>query len=87
MSQSDHQCGQGSVDAAIQSRLGRKLRAVYRSVTGEPVPLEQIELLLTLRRVERERRYSGSVRAASTNPAGFSGSNPESGANPPGFCT
>jgi hypothetical protein len=56
--QSDNQGGQGRVDTAIQSRLGRGLRAVYRNVTGEPVPLEQIELLLALRRVERERRYS-----------------------------
>ena len=75
------------IDMATQSRLGRRLRAVYRDVTREPVPLEQIELLLALRRAERERRYSGPVRPASTCRAGFLGKCPDSGAKPPDVCT
>jgi hypothetical protein len=43
-------------DKSIQDRLGRKLWAVYRGFVGKPVPQDQIELLLALRRAERERR-------------------------------
>jgi hypothetical protein len=44
------------LDRAVQERLGRKLRALYSGFVGEPVPQDQIELLLALRRAERERR-------------------------------
>lgn len=44
------------IEASVQRRLGSELRASYRSLVGEPVPLDQIELLLALRRVEREQR-------------------------------
>jgi hypothetical protein len=51
---------QGHIDAAIQAKLGQRLRAAYHGSTQEPVPMEQIELLLAMRRAERERRYDGS---------------------------
>ncbi len=60
MSQSKNHSRQGCIDTAIQARLGRRLRAVYRGFTREPVPMEQIELLLALRRAERERHYDSS---------------------------
>jgi hypothetical protein len=60
MSQPKNHGRRGYIDAAVQARLGRRLRAVYRGFTREPVPLEQIELVLALRRVERERRYDSS---------------------------
>ncbi len=41
---------------SVQTHLGRRLRTSYRSVVGEPIPQEQIELLLALRRAERELR-------------------------------
>ena len=44
------------IEPDIQKKLGRRLRAAYRGFTREPVPMEQIELLLALRRAERERR-------------------------------
>ena len=56
MSQPENHNRQGCIDTATQAKLGRKLRAIYHSFTHEPVPLEQIELLLALRRTERERR-------------------------------
>jgi hypothetical protein len=60
MSQPKNHGRRGYIDATIQARLGRRLRAVYRGFTREPVPLEQIELVLALRRVERARRYDSS---------------------------
>lgn len=60
MSQPDNHRRDARIDSAIQCKLGRRLRAVYREFTREPVPVEQIELLLALRRAERERRYDGS---------------------------
>jgi hypothetical protein len=56
MSQPENHSEQARIDTAIQAKLGRRLRAAYRGYTREPVPLEQIELLLALRRAERERR-------------------------------
>ncbi len=44
--------------APVQAHLGRRLRASYRSLLGAPVPQEHIELLLALRRAERERRQA-----------------------------
>ncbi len=60
MSQPKNHNRQSCIDAAIQARLGRRLRAVYRGFTREPVPMEQIELLLALRRAERERHYNSN---------------------------
>ncbi len=56
MSQPENYGEQARIDTAIQVKLGRRLRAAYRGYTREPVPLEQIELLLALRRAEREHR-------------------------------
>jgi hypothetical protein len=61
MSQPPNNCRDPRLNATIQGRLGRRLRAVYRGFTREPVPLEQIELLLALRRAERERHHE-SIR-------------------------
>ena len=49
------------IGPAIQAKLGRRLRAIYREFTSEPVPLDHIELLLALRRAERERRSVDSA--------------------------
>ncbi len=60
MSRPENHSRGGRIEPAIQSKLRRRLRAVYRGFTREPVPVEQIELLLALRRAERERRYDSS---------------------------
>ncbi|WP_262029500.1 NepR family anti-sigma factor [Microvirga sp. Mcv34] len=44
----------GQLDRASQSRIGRRLRLVYRPFMEEPVPDGYIDLLLALRRKERE---------------------------------
>jgi hypothetical protein len=49
------------LDANVRRVLGERLRAVY-TVIGEPIPSEHVELLLALRRKERER--SRTARAA-----------------------
>ena len=38
----------------VQERIGAGLQAAYAGVEGEPLPNEQIDLLLALRRKERE---------------------------------
>jgi hypothetical protein len=43
------------LDSVARHRIGRRLRAQYRSLTGAPIPNEHVDLLLTLRQVERER--------------------------------
>ncbi len=45
--------------ASVQAHFGRRLRASYRSFLGQPLPDEQIDLLLALRRAERDRRQTG----------------------------
>ncbi len=60
MSRSESYSRDAGIEPAIQSNLGRRFRAMYRGFTREPVPMEQIELLLALRRVERERRCDSS---------------------------
>jgi hypothetical protein len=37
-----------------QERIGAGLQATYTEVEGEPLPNEQVDLLLALRRKERE---------------------------------
>ncbi len=56
---SSRESNQGSALPAIcaeaQHRLGRTLRSFYeRTVDGEPIPLDQVDLLLRLRHRERE---------------------------------
>ena len=41
---------------AIRTHLGAELRAAYARAQELPLPTEQVELLLALRRKERERR-------------------------------
>lgn len=48
------------LDRSIQSRIGRRLQAVYRWVVADPIPNEQIDLILALRRKEREQSRSRS---------------------------
>jgi hypothetical protein len=57
------------LDKAIRQHLGSGLRATYHDVVGEPVPLEQIELVLALRRREREHRREAS-RPEAARPQG-----------------
>jgi hypothetical protein len=47
---------QAIVDRSAQSRIGRRLRAEYRGLTGSPLPDDQVHLLLALRHKERDRR-------------------------------
>jgi hypothetical protein len=44
-----------AICVAAQHRLGRTLRSLYeRTVDGQPIPLDQVDLLLRLRHRERE---------------------------------
>jgi hypothetical protein len=40
----------------VQARLASQLRAVFDRTAAEPLPNEHVDLLLALRRKERERR-------------------------------
>jgi hypothetical protein len=46
---------EASNDNSIAGRFGLRPRLPYDSSLGEPVPQDQIELVLAIRRVERER--------------------------------
>jgi hypothetical protein len=50
--------GRGQLDRATQVRIGRRLRLVYRPLVGAPIPDDYIDLLLALRRQEREQSRS-----------------------------
>jgi hypothetical protein len=50
----------GQLDRVAQSRIGRRLRLVYRHLVGEPIPDDHIDLLLALRWKEREQGVSAS---------------------------
>jgi Anti-sigma factor NepR len=50
--------GRGQLGKAAQVRIGRRLRLVYRPLIGEPIPDACIDLLLALRRKEREQDRS-----------------------------
>ena len=50
----------GQLDRVAQCRIGRRLRLVYRHLVGEPIPDDQIDLLLALRWKEREQGGSAS---------------------------
>jgi hypothetical protein len=56
----------GQLDRVAQSRIGQRLRLVYRHLVGEPIPDDQIHLLLALRWKEREQ--GGSAFKASGAP-------------------
>jgi len=38
-----------------REQIGAHLQAVFAEIEGQPIPDDQIDLLLALRRVERER--------------------------------
>ncbi len=61
MSRPDSQNRAAYIEPAIQAKLGRRLRAIHRGFTREPVPLDHIELLLALGHVERERRNTDNA--------------------------
>jgi hypothetical protein len=42
------------MDPAARGKIGAELRAVYEDVGREPLPNEHVDLLLALRRKERE---------------------------------
>lgn len=44
------------VDAAVQERLGRKLKSVYDEVLSEPVPDRFLDLLAELEAQDSERK-------------------------------
>jgi len=44
-----------------RGRLGQQLRALFSDVERDPIPAEQLDLLLEMRRRERERRNAASV--------------------------
>ena len=44
------------LDRVSRDRIGTLLRAAYEEVAKEPIPNEHIDLLLSLRHMERERR-------------------------------
>jgi len=48
----------GQLGEAAQVRIGRRLRQVYRPLLGEPIPDDCVELILALRRKEREHGRS-----------------------------
>jgi hypothetical protein len=47
--------GRAQLGKAAQVRIGQRLRLIYRPLIGEAIPDEYIDLLLALRRKERER--------------------------------
>ena len=61
----------GQLDRVAQSRIGRRLRLVYRHLVGEPIPDDQIDLLLALRWKEREQGGSASKATGTPKAQGF----------------
>jgi hypothetical protein len=47
--------GTGQLGKAAQLRIGRRLRQIYRPLVGEPIPDDCTDLILALRRKEREQ--------------------------------
>jgi hypothetical protein len=47
------------MDPAARGKIGAELRAVYDDVGREPLPNEHVDLLLALRRKERELKRKG----------------------------
>lgn len=54
--------GQAQIDSASRGQIGAQLRAAYDEFSGLPLPDDHIDLLLALRRKERElkRKASGT---------------------------
>ena len=62
------------LDPPTQHHLGSGLKATYRTLIGEPVPFDHIELVLALRRVERERRSDAIASGPTASPMAPTGS-------------
>lgn len=45
------------LDADAREQIGAHLQAIFAEIEGQPIPDDQIDLLLALRRVERELGY------------------------------
>ncbi len=50
------------LERSVQGRLGTQLRAVYEPFSAGPIPDEHVDLLLALRRKERERRAQEGMK-------------------------
>ena len=44
------------LEGSARLRIGARLRTIYAPVSGEPLPAEHVELVLALRRRERDDR-------------------------------
>lgn len=47
------------IDGVTRGRIGAQLRAAYEDLSGQPLPNEHVDLLLALRRKERELKRRG----------------------------
>lgn len=47
---------QARLEGAARLRIGARLRTIYAPVSAEPLPSEHVELVLALRRKERDER-------------------------------
>jgi hypothetical protein len=47
------------IERRTQARIGRLLRTLHMPPEGSPIPDDQVDLLMALRRKERERRREG----------------------------
>ena len=55
----EHKAAEGArLEGAARLRIGARLRTIYAPVSGEPLPAEHVELVLALRRKERDERRS-----------------------------
>ena len=51
----DHEAARPRLEPDARKRIGTHLQAIFAEIEGQPLTDEQIDLLLALRRVERER--------------------------------
>ena len=63
-SQRDRAAQTACLDQTSRDHIGVLLRAAYEEVAKEPIPNGQVDLLLALRHMERERRRELGVRAS-----------------------
>jgi hypothetical protein len=57
------------VRSAIQLRIGSQLRNLHADFQNEPLPNEHVELILNIRRKERERRRREHRQRGAQQPA------------------
>jgi hypothetical protein len=51
----DHEAAHPRLEPDARKRIGTHLQTIFAEIEGQPLTDEQIDLLLALRRVERER--------------------------------